>query len=174
MSCKDCVACVDDDDAEFIDVIEIDDDSGPVDLSEGGVADEFEDGGYIFIDEDVPVAKPAGTIEPSAGQLPRGGSGAGASSGGGRSNAASSGSSLVDPEFETLDPTPDVRALFAQYDKEFFGGALASVALEWSKRMTQCAGICYYRGAGGVIIRLSEPLLQYRPRSDLVNTVRSQ
>ena len=36
----------------------------------------------------------------------------------------------------------------------------------------RCAGLCCYEGAGGLCtIKLSEPLLKFRPRSDLVNTL---
>jgi predicted SprT family Zn-dependent metalloprotease len=81
---------------------------------------------------------------------------------------------LLDEALEALDPTPDVRALFLHFDTLFFDGTLQSsaVAVTWSKRMTLCAGICSYEGDGGLCsIRLSEPLLQLRPRSDTVNTL---
>mgnify|MGYP003876406329 CR=1 FL=1 len=36
----------------------------------------------------------------------------------------------------------------------------------------RCAGLCVYEGASGMIsVRLSEPLLKFRPRSDLVDTL---
>eukprot|EP01103_Thecamoeba_quadrilineata_P006937 TRINITY_DN1668_c0_g1_i1.p1 TRINITY_DN1668_c0_g1~~TRINITY_DN1668_c0_g1_i1.p1 ORF type:complete len:193 (-),score=37.06 TRINITY_DN1668_c0_g1_i1:13-591(-) len=38
--------------------------------------------------------------------------------------------------------------------------------------MTLCAGLCTYQGRGGLCcIKLSEPLLKFRPRSDLINTL---
>jgi predicted SprT family Zn-dependent metalloprotease len=38
--------------------------------------------------------------------------------------------------------------------------------------MKLCAGLCYYNPAGGgCTIRLSQPLLQFRPRSDLIDTL---
>ena len=38
----------------------------------------------------------------------------------------------------------DIHELFAFYDEAFFGGDLdGKVVLEWSNRMTSCAGICY-------------------------------
>lgn len=80
--------------------------------------------------------------------------------------------SPVDPIWQSIDPTPDVRSLFATFDAQFFGGRLSCVEVRWSPRMTLCAGQCIYEGPGGLCsIRLSEPLLKYRPRSDLVETL---
>ncbi|VDN94714.1 unnamed protein product [Brugia pahangi] len=80
--------------------------------------------------------------------------------------------SLVDPIWETIDPTPDLHALFQQYDGSFFGGRLAACEVKWSSRMTSCAGICSFESKGRFCsIRLSKPLLQYRPRKDLVETL---
>ncbi|KAM3175076.1 hypothetical protein ACTXT7_009260 [Hymenolepis weldensis] len=80
--------------------------------------------------------------------------------------------SLVDPMWETIDPTPDIHQLFTNFDAQFFGGKLKSVEVRWSKRMTLCAGVCSYEGLGGLCsIRLSEPLLKLRPRRDLVETL---
>lgn len=81
---------------------------------------------------------------------------------------------LVHPQWETLDPTPDVFALFGQFDEKFFQNRLKCVTLEWSKRMYSCAGICYSRRnhfGMAITIRLSEPLLKLRPRKDLVETM---
>uniref|UniRef100_A0A915AUI1 SprT-like domain-containing protein n=1 Tax=Parascaris univalens TaxID=6257 RepID=A0A915AUI1_PARUN len=80
--------------------------------------------------------------------------------------------SLVDPQWELLDPTPDVRALFVQFDDIFFEGKLAGCEVKWSTRMTLCAGMCCYEGRGGLCsIRLSKPLLTFRSRKDLVETL---
>jgi len=76
---------------------------------------------------------------------------------------------LADPEYDLIDPNPDIRALFQEFDKKYFWSKLGSCIVEWSKRMTICAGIFYLRGGG--TIRLSEQLLQYRPRKDLVETL---
>ncbi|KAM7049840.1 DNA-dependent metalloprotease SPRTN isoform 2-T3 [Molossus nigricans] len=77
--------------------------------------------------------------------------------------------SLVDASWELVDPTPDLQALFVQFNDRFFWGQLEAVEVKWSKRMTLCAGICTYEGKGGMCsIRLSEPLLKLRPRKDLV------
>merc|ERR1711970_1291907 len=69
---------------------------------------------------------------------------------------------LCDPEWETIDPNPDIHSLFVQFDKRFFWNSLGMVQLEWSKRMYTCAGICYYQRLGRheqCNIRLSQPLL---------------
>ncbi|XP_063378605.1 DNA-dependent metalloprotease SPRTN [Cydia fagiglandana] len=80
---------------------------------------------------------------------------------------------LGDPELELIDPTPNVHALFIQFDRTFFWAKLASRAVvRWSKRMYSCAGVCSYEGRGGLCdIALSEPLLKLRPRKDLVETL---
>ncbi|KAJ8309569.1 hypothetical protein KUTeg_014443 [Tegillarca granosa] len=91
------------------------------------------------------------------------------------SSAGSSSSqelSPVDPQWETLDPNPDIRALFLQFNEQFFWGRLAGIEVKWSPRMTLCAGLCCYEGRGGLCsVRLSVPLLKLRPRKDLVETL---
>ncbi|KAJ8270701.1 hypothetical protein GJAV_G00118250 [Gymnothorax javanicus] len=80
--------------------------------------------------------------------------------------------SIVDESWEMLDPSPDVRAMFLQFNDMFFWGKLCGVEVKWSPRMTLCAGVCSYEGRGGLCsIRLSEPLLKLRPRRDLVQTL---
>uniref|UniRef100_A0A8D2ZR76 DNA-dependent metalloprotease SPRTN n=1 Tax=Scophthalmus maximus TaxID=52904 RepID=A0A8D2ZR76_SCOMX len=80
--------------------------------------------------------------------------------------------SIVDASWETLDPSPDVRGMFLQFNDMFFWGKLCGVEVKWSPRMTLCAGVCSYEGRGGLCsIRLSEPLLKLRPRKDLVETL---
>lgn len=69
-----------------------------------------------------------------------------------------------------IDPTPDIYALFQEFNKTFFNHKLDAVEVKWSKRMTSCAGICYFN-RGYCSVRLSIPLLQYRPRSDLIDTL---
>lgn len=76
---------------------------------------------------------------------------------------------INDPQWDLIDPCPDIRAMFQEFDKKYFWNTLGSCIVEWSKRMTICAGIFYLREGG--IIRLSEPLLKYRPRKDLVDTL---
>lgn len=73
---------------------------------------------------------------------------------------------------ELADPTPDVHAMFLDFNARFFHGRLDCVELRWSKRMTLCAGLCVYEGKGGLCsVRLSHPLLSMRPRRDLVDTL---
>uniref|UniRef100_A0A1B6LLA3 Protein with SprT-like domain at the N terminus n=1 Tax=Graphocephala atropunctata TaxID=36148 RepID=A0A1B6LLA3_9HEMI len=80
--------------------------------------------------------------------------------------------SLVDPEWETTDPCPDIHGLFVAFNERFFWGRLLGVEVRWSPQMTSCAGICVYEGRNGLCsVRLSAPLLKLRPRSDLVETL---
>lgn len=44
--------------------------------------------------------------------------------------------SVVDTSWETLDPTPDVRAIFLEFNDMFFWGKLSGVEVKWSPRMT--------------------------------------
>lgn len=44
--------------------------------------------------------------------------------------------SLVDETWELVDPTPDLQALFVQFNDRFFWGQLEAVEVKWSKRMT--------------------------------------
>jgi hypothetical protein len=44
--------------------------------------------------------------------------------------------SIVDPSWEYVDPTPDIHALFIQFDNRFFWGKLRRVEVRWSPRMT--------------------------------------
>eukprot|EP00850_Spirogloea_muscicola_P009956 SM000057S18386 [mRNA] locus=s57:384778:389245:+ [translate_table: standard] len=75
-------------------------------------------------------------------------------------------------DLELLDPCPDIHALFRHYSQLYFGDALGACSVHWSSpRMTLCAGTCSYQDGGGCKIRLSQPLLQYRPSSDLKNTL---
>ncbi|NWW28306.1 SPRTN protein, partial [Falcunculus frontatus] len=80
--------------------------------------------------------------------------------------------SVVDEAWELLDPSPDVHALFVQFNQTLFWGKLEAVTVSWSPRMTSSAGICsYHKRSGLCSIRLSEPLLKLRPRKDLVETL---
>ncbi|XP_033628508.1 sprT-like domain-containing protein Spartan [Asterias rubens] len=80
--------------------------------------------------------------------------------------------SIVDKRWELLDPSPDMRAMFLEFNDKYFWGRLAGVEVRWSPRMTLCAGLCCYEGHGGLCsIRLSSPLLKLRPRKDLVETL---
>lgn len=44
--------------------------------------------------------------------------------------------SIVDDSWETLDPNPDVRAMFLGFNDMFFWGKLSGVEVKWSPRMT--------------------------------------
>lgn len=44
--------------------------------------------------------------------------------------------SIVDQSWETLDPNPDVRAMFLEFNDMFFWGKLSGVEVRWSPRMT--------------------------------------
>ncbi|KAK3914691.1 SprT-like domain-containing protein Spartan [Frankliniella fusca] len=80
--------------------------------------------------------------------------------------------SLVDPQWEFIDPTPDIHVLFLQFNDRFFWSKLHGVEVKWSPRMTSCAGVCVYQGRSGFCsVRLSLPLLKLRPRKDLVETL---
>ena len=43
---------------------------------------------------------------------------------------------IVDPQWELIDPTPDIRVLFNQFNANYFWNQLGSVTVDWSKRMT--------------------------------------
>lgn len=136
----------------------------------GRHADEDDDGVYVLDDGDAGGGS-SWVSKPSAG-VPLVATAVGGGGGGGRKPAAAGASlNLAAPEAELLDPHPDIRALFAQYDAMFFGGRLGGVEVRWSPRMTLCAGLCVYQSGGYCSVRLSEPLLKLRPRSDTVNTL---
>ena len=65
---------------------------------------------------------------------------------------------------ELDDPCPDLHQLFLLFNAQYFHHKLDSVEVRWSKRMTLCAGICYYYPGGYCSVRLSEPLLKFRTR----------
>lgn len=44
--------------------------------------------------------------------------------------------SIVDQSWEVLDPNPDVRAMFLEFNDMFFWGKLCGVEVKWSPRMT--------------------------------------
>jgi len=80
--------------------------------------------------------------------------------------------SCVSEEWETIDPTPDLHALFLEFNQTFFWGKLLMCEVKWSPRMTTCAGICRYSPRERFCtIGISIPLLKLRPRKDLVETL---
>lgn len=78
---------------------------------------------------------------------------------------------------ELDSPFVDIHELFRLYDIFYFRSMLQNrVEVSWSKRLTLCAGICeLVRDEQGkykkIRLKLSEPLLKFRPRSDTVNTL---
>ncbi|RKP33563.1 SprT-like family-domain-containing protein, partial [Dimargaris cristalligena] len=67
---------------------------------------------------------------------------------------------------------PDLHQLFLKYNATYFWGQLHMVEVKWSIRMRLCAGVCSYHSREGFCsIRLSEPLLKFRPVSDMINTL---
>jgi len=87
-----------------------------------------------------------------------------------RLRCANAVESVVDLSWETLDPNPDIYGLFLAFNRQYFWSILDSVTIQWSKKMTVCAGLCRYQN-GFCSISLSEPLLKLRPRKDLVETL---
>lgn len=77
------------------------------------------------------------------------------------------------------DPFIDICELFANYNVLYFRSLLVPrIEVSWSPRLTLCAGICelvqdpnngnkYTR----IRLKLSEALLKYRPRSDVIDTL---
>jgi hypothetical protein len=75
------------------------------------------------------------------------------------------------------NPHVNIHELFALYNVLYFRSLLLPrVEVSWSARLTLCAGICElvkdeegkYRR---IRLKLSEPLLKYRPASDTINTL---
>ena len=75
------------------------------------------------------------------------------------------------------NPFVDIHELFKLYDVLYFRSLLLPrVEVSWSPRLTLCAGMCElvkddkgkYRR---IRLKMSEPLLKYRPRSDTINTL---
>ncbi|XP_055339281.1 DNA-dependent metalloprotease SPRTN-like [Paramacrobiotus metropolitanus] len=80
--------------------------------------------------------------------------------------------SPVDELWELVDPNPDIHALFRQFNRDYFCNAIRNVDLEWTKRLMQLAGAFRYQQKDeSRLIALSEPLLKFRPRKDLVETL---
>lgn len=52
------------------------------------------------------------------------------------SKKASKTLSIVDSEWETIDPTPDIHGMFIEFNKKFFWNKLGACEVAWSKKMT--------------------------------------
>ena len=70
-------------------------------------------------------------------------------------------------------PFVDVHSLFLLYAHLFFFNQLQAVSVRWSKRMTSCAGLCraFDVQRGGCEIALSEALLKFRSKKEVVETL---
>ncbi|CAI6238909.1 unnamed protein product [Periconia digitata] len=84
----------------------------------------------------------------------------------------------VNTILQSDDPFVDVHQLFKHYNVLYFRGILLPrVELLWSPRLTLCAGICELSKDPvtgtftRIRLKLSSSLLQYRPRSDTINTL---
>lgn len=77
------------------------------------------------------------------------------------------------------DPFIDINALFGHYNALYFRNLLVPrIHVSWSPYLKLCAGICeLVRDPNNenkftrIRLKLSEPLLKYRPRSDVINTL---
>jgi len=60
------------------------------------------------------------------------------------SNSASTGhsSTVIDNSWELIDPNPDARELFVEFNKKYFWDKLNGVEVRWSTRMTLYVFIC--------------------------------
>jgi hypothetical protein len=38
---------------------------------------------------------------------------------------------MLDPQWELIDPSPDIRAMFQEFDKKYFWNSLGSCIVEW-------------------------------------------
>ena len=87
--------------------------------------------------------------------------------------------SQIESILSSTDPIIDIHELFSLYNTLYFRSLLLPrVEVSWSPRLTLCAGICelvrdpqngnkYTR----IRLKLSEPLLKFRPRTDVVDTL---
>ena len=95
------------------------------------------------------------------------------------SNSQQEAQSKIETILDSTDPFIDIHNLFALYNTLYFRSLLLPrVEVSWSPRLTLCAGICelvrdpqngnkYTR----IRLKLSEPLLKFRPRADVIDTL---
>ncbi|KAG0350282.1 hypothetical protein BG005_010191 [Podila minutissima] len=75
-------------------------------------------------------------------------------------------------EDESTAPFKDLHGLFLAFNDQYFESKLSACEVRWSPRMTLCAGLCLYQASAQYCsIRLSEPLLKFRPESDYIDTL---
>ena len=87
--------------------------------------------------------------------------------------------SKLETILESNDPFIDIHELFALYNTLYFRSLLLPrVQVSWSPRLTLCAGICeLVRDPDNgnkftrIRLKLSEPLLKFRPRRDVIDTL---
>ncbi|KAI7826886.1 SprT-like family-domain-containing protein [Gamsiella multidivaricata] len=73
---------------------------------------------------------------------------------------------------DTEAPFKDLHGLFLAFNDQYFESKLSACEVRWSPRMTRCAGLCLYQARSHYCsIRLSEPLLKFRPESDYIDTL---
>lgn len=85
----------------------------------------------------------------------------------------------LESTLKSSDPFIDIHELFALYNILYFRSSLLPrVQVSWSPRLTLCAGICeLVRDPDNgnkftrIRLKLSEPLLKFRPRSDVIDTL---
>lgn len=66
----------------------------------------------------------------------------------------------------------NIHDMFAMFNAVYFDNSLEGVFVEYSVRMTLCAGTCTFLGtSGGCRIALSEPILTRRPLADTQDTL---
>ncbi|KAK3816360.1 MAG: SprT-like family-domain-containing protein [Benniella sp.] len=80
--------------------------------------------------------------------------------------------SATDLGLDIDSPFKDLHSLFLAFNDQYFESKLSACEVRWSPRMTRCAGLCLYQSkAQYCSIRLSEPLLKFRPESDYIDTL---
>jgi SprT-like domain-contaning protein Spartan len=65
----------------------------------------------------------------------------------------------------------DIYEMFNYYNGFFFADKLDKCYVEWSEKMTLCAGTCTHSSYDSCTIKLSAPLLQYRTANELKETL---
>ncbi|XP_041433444.1 DNA-dependent metalloprotease SPRTN-like [Xenopus laevis] len=78
--------------------------------------------------------------------------------------------------WETIDPYPDLQALFHEFNQRFFSGMLPEMEVKWSTKMTRAAGMTHHLLGDNdncvqCKIHLSQPILELRPRRDTVESL---
>lgn len=84
--------------------------------------------------------------------------------------------SIVSPDWETLDPNPDIQTLFLEFNERFFFSKLLFCTVDWTENMElgelERAGKCeYLEQYSRAHITLSAQILKRRPRKDTVETL---